>query len=91
MQLRKYLRDNFPKMSVPDKNSELIKIKEVTDLMQKQMDKYNVFFSHPEQVKKIELLADEWTIDGGELTPSLKVKRKIIEQKFSKEIEQMYE
>ena len=90
MQLRKFMRDNYPNMSVTDNNTELIKMPEVVAQMQKQIDKYNVLFSHPEQIKKIALLPDEWTIDSGELTPSLKVKRKIIEQKFSKEIEQMY-
>ncbi len=91
MQLRKYLRDSFPNMSVPDKNGDLISLPEVTALVQKQIDKYNVLFSHPEQVKKITLIPDEWTIDSGELTPSLKIKRKAIEQRFSKEIEKMYE
>ncbi len=91
MQLKKYLLDNFPAMIIPDNKKELIKLPEVTDLMQKQIDKYNPLFSHPEQVKKITLLPGEWTIDSGELTPSLKIKRKIVEQKFSKEIEKMYE
>lgn len=91
MQLRKYLRDTFPNMSISDNNRELLKLPEVTAHLQKQIDKYNVSFSHPEQIKKITLLPDEWTIDGGELTPSLKLKRKIVEQKFAKEIEQMYE
>jgi long-chain acyl-CoA synthetase len=58
--------------------------------IQKQIDKYNELFSHPEQVKKIALLPDEWTIDGGELTPSMKIRRKIIEQKYSTYIEALY-
>ncbi|MBC7552602.1 MAG: long-chain fatty acid--CoA ligase [Taibaiella sp.] len=91
VQLRKYLRDNFPQLSIPEKNNELIKLKEVNAIMQKQIDKYNPLFSHPEQIKKIALIADEWTIDSGELTPSLKIKRKIIEQKFSSEIEALYD
>jgi long-chain acyl-CoA synthetase len=90
MQLRKYMRDNFASSSVPDSNAELIKLPEVIAQVQKQVDKYNAFFSHPEQVKKITLLADEWTIDSGELTPSLKIKRKIIEAKFAKQIEAIY-
>ena len=90
VQLRKYLRDNFPNIIIPEKNEQLITMKEVMAQMQKQMDKYNPLFSHPEQVKKIALLAHEWTIDSGELTPSLKIKRKIILQKFSKEIEELY-
>ncbi len=90
IQIRKYLRDNAPKQTIPDNNSELIKLQEVQGLMQKQLDKYNSLFSHPEQVKKFALLADEWTIDSGELTPSLKIKRKVIEQKYSNEIEALY-
>ncbi len=90
MQVRKYLRDTFPQMTVSDNNAELIRMAEVQAVIQKQVDKYNVLFSHPEQVKKIKLLPDEWTIDSGELTPSLKIKRKIIEQKFSNEIEALY-
>jgi long-chain acyl-CoA synthetase len=58
--------------------------------IQKQIDKYNEFFSHPEQVKKVALLPDEWTIDGGELTPSMKIRRKIIEQKYNAQIEALY-
>ena len=65
-------------------------MKEVAAQIQKQVDKYNTLFSHPEQVKKIALLAHEWTIDSGELTPSLKIKRKIILQKFANEIEGLY-
>jgi long-chain acyl-CoA synthetase len=89
-QLRKYLRENDPALPVPENNSELIKLPEVMALMQKQLDKYNPLFSHPEQVKKIALLADEWTVDSGELTPSMKIKRKIIEQKYTALIEALY-
>jgi len=89
--LRKYMRDNFSNVSIPDKNSDLIKMKEVVAQVQKQIDKYNPLFSHPEQIKKIVLLPEEWTIDGGELTPSLKIKRKIIETKFAAQIEGIYE
>ena len=90
MPLRKYLRDKFPDVTFPDSNSALIKMPEVVAQIQKAIDKYNPLFGHPEQVKKIALLADEWTIDTGELTPSLKIKRKVIEQKYAKEIEGLY-
>jgi long-chain acyl-CoA synthetase len=90
MQLRKYIRDNYPDLSVPDDNALLIKQPQVIAQIQKQLDKYNPQFSHPEQIKKFTLLPDEWTIDGGELTPSLKTKRKTIEQKFATQIEDMY-
>ncbi len=90
IQLRKYLRDNFANITVPENNADLIKLPEATAQLQKQIDKYNPLFSHPEQVKKFALLPDEWTIDTGELTPSLKIKRKVILQKYTKQIEQMY-
>ncbi len=91
MQLRKYMRDNFPNLAIPEKNGDLIHLPEVMAHMQKQVDKFNTLFSHPEQVKKIALLADEWTIDNGELTPSLKIKRKVIEQKYAQQIEGIYD
>lgn len=89
-QLRKYLKDAQPNMPVPDNNAQLIQMPEVVAQIQKQVDKYNPLFSHPEQVKKFTLLADEWTIDTGELTPSLKVKRKVVMEKYKQEIEAMY-
>ena len=90
MQVRKYMRDNYPNITISDNNAELIKLPEVNALIQKQIDKYNVNFSHPEQVKKVSLLADEWTIDSGELTPSLKIKRKVIEKEYATQIEAIY-
>jgi len=86
--IRKYLEDHG-KPSVAT-NMELIQMDEVKDLLQKQVDKYNANFGHVEQVKKFTLLPNEWTIDSGELTPSLKIRRKIIEQKYKVQIEELY-
>jgi long-chain acyl-CoA synthetase len=52
---------------------------------------FNDFFNHVEQVKKIELIPQEWTIDTGELTPTLKVKRKIVMEKFKDAVERIYD
>lgn len=90
MQLRKFMRDQTGKETTLT-DAELVKQPEVIELIQKQVDKYNQFFSHPEQVKKFVLLPREWTIDTEELTPSLKIKRKVITQKFQKEIDGIYE
>lgn len=54
------------------------------------IDSFNVEFNHVEQVKKFTLLPDEWTIDGGELTPTGKMKRRIILEKYKNEIDNMY-
>lgn len=51
---------------------------------------FNTFFNPVEQVKKFELLPEEWTIDTGELTPTLKVKRKIILEKYKDAIQRIY-
>lgn len=71
-------------------NEELVKNTEVIDLFKQAVDKYNQFFSHIEQVKKFVLLPHEWTVDAGELTPTLKAKRKVILEKFKKEIDGIY-
>ena len=43
-----------------------------------------------EKVKRIALVANEFTIDGGELTPTLKVRRRVVEQKYADLIESLY-
>ncbi|MBS1782152.1 MAG: long-chain fatty acid--CoA ligase [Bacteroidetes bacterium] len=87
--LRKYLSDKGITPSAS--NEELLKTTTVIDLIQKQVDKYNIELGHVEQVKKFTLLSSEWTVDSGELTPSLKTRRKIIEKKFAQQIETMYD
>lgn len=87
--IRKYMKDhNMP--AAPDSNEALVKMPEVIELVQKQIDKFNPLFSHPEQIKKFALLPNEWTIDGGEMTPTIKLKRKVIEQKYANVIEMIY-
>lgn len=71
-------------------NEELLQRKEVLDLYKQAVDKYNQFFNHIEQVKKFQLLPREWTVDAGELTPTLKAKRKVILEKYKKEIDSIY-
>ena len=71
-------------------NEELVANPEVLDLFKQAVDKYNQFFNHIEQVKKFVLLPHEWTVNGGELTPTLKAKRKVILEKFRKEIDGIY-
>ena len=52
---------------------------------------YNANFNHVEQVKKFVLMPQEWTIDSGELTPKLSMKRKVIMEKFSEQIKNIYQ
>ncbi|WP_068598884.1 AMP-dependent synthetase/ligase [Vaginella massiliensis] len=69
---------------------ELIKNQSVIDTIQKEVDTLNKGLGHWEQVKKFALVADEWSVDTGELTPTLKLKRKNILDKYKKEYEELY-
>jgi len=62
----------------------------VQELYNKTITKFNNDFNHVEQVKKFELLEHEWTIESGELTPTLKLKRKIIMAECKDAIEKIY-
>jgi long-chain acyl-CoA synthetase len=54
------------------------------------IEAYNLQFNQVEQIKKFELLPDEWTVDGGELTPTLKLKRKVIMEKYRAAVDRIY-
>jgi long-chain acyl-CoA synthetase len=71
-------------------HKELIRDNKVIALYQSIIDSYNPEFNHVEQVKKIALLPDEWSIDSGELTPTGKMKRKVIAEKYKAEIDNLY-
>jgi long-chain acyl-CoA synthetase len=62
----------------------------VKDRIQKEVNKANTKFGNWEQVKKFELTQDIWTIDAGHLTPTMKIKRKIIKEKYKNLIETIY-
>jgi len=71
-------------------NEQLLKNEKVIALFQSIIDLYNREFNHVEQVKKIVLLTHEWSVDSGELTPTGKLKRRIILEKYKAEIEKIY-
>ncbi len=63
----------------------------VIALIQQEVDAVNAALPHWEQIKKFRLLEHPFSIEGGELTPTLKVKRRVVHQKYRGEIEAMYE
>jgi long-chain acyl-CoA synthetase len=63
---------------------------EVRAAIQAQLDKVNETLARVEQVKKFAVLPRPFGIDAGELTPTLKLKRKVIAERYAKEIEAMY-
>ncbi len=62
----------------------------ILELYKEIIDSFNQSFNHVEQVKKFELLPNEWTIDSGELTPTLKLKRKVIMEKYKTAFDRIY-
>jgi long-chain acyl-CoA synthetase len=54
------------------------------------VESFNKYFNHVEQVKKFELLPNEWSVDTGEMTPKLSLKRKVIMEKYRDAIERIY-
>jgi long-chain acyl-CoA synthetase len=71
--------------------SELCKHPRIVDLIQRQIDGLTPNLAKYERIKKVALLENEFTIEGGELTPTLKVKRRVIDQKYRDVIERIYE
>ena len=70
---------------------ELCSHARIIDLLQRQIDALTPNLAKYEKIKKVALLEDEFTIEGGELTPTLKVKRRVIDQKYSDVIDKIYE
>lgn len=56
----------------------------------KELEKYNAFFNDTERIKKFELIPDEWSQNTEILTPTLKVKRNLIEAKYKESIQKLY-
>jgi len=71
--------------------SELCQHPRIIDLMERQIASRTPHLAKYERIKKIVLLENEFTIEGGELTPTLKVKRRVIDQKYKDVIEKLYE
>lgn len=57
----------------------------------KEVDKYNKFFGEAERIVRYELLSESWTIAGGEFTPTLKLRRSIIQNKYAEKIELLFD
>ena len=62
-------------------NAELIQSKEVKERIKEEIEIMNKSLGNFETIKKFELLPAEWTVDAGELTPKMSMKRKVILEK----------
>jgi long-chain acyl-CoA synthetase len=70
---------------------DLVRHPAVLEMYKHVVEEFNQQFNHVEQIKKFELCPTEWTVDGGELTPTLKLKRKVITEKYKDAIERIYD
>jgi len=69
---------------------EMIHQPRIIEMFKDLVESFNKYFNHVEQVKKFELLADEWGVDTGEMTPKLSLKRKVIMEKYRDAVERIY-
>ena len=71
--------------------SKLVNLPRTIEIIQSEIDQLNAGFSNYERVKKFALLPVEWSVAGTELTPKLSLKRRVIMEKYSSEIEKIYQ
>lgn len=76
--------------NLPSNNKELIKNQEVIDRIQEEVDFYNERFGQWEKIKKFELTPDVWSIEDGQLTPTMKMKRKVIKEMYKDLYDRIY-
>lgn len=76
--------------SIGDTNDEIISNEKVIDRIQREVDQYNKQYGGYEQIKKFELLNREMSVETGELTPTLKLKRRIIMDMYQNKVDAIY-
>src|SRR5215467_10168074 len=70
---------------------DLVAASKVRELYRGIVDDVNKKLAHFETIKKILIVPDEFTVAGGEITPTLKLKRRIIESKYKEQIDELYQ
>jgi long-chain acyl-CoA synthetase len=71
-------------------DAEMIQNEQVQEKYLSEVAKYNELFGNWEQIKRFELLDAPWGIETGELTPTMKLKRKVIMEKYADRVEALY-
>jgi long-chain acyl-CoA synthetase len=75
---------------LPEELSELMRTDEVKQLVQAELDRANANYARVEQIKKFAILDHDLSVENGELTPTLKVKRNVINERYEDLFEQLY-
>jgi long-chain acyl-CoA synthetase len=70
--------------------ADMVNDPELNATIQAAVDEANKAVSHAEAIKKFAILPVDWTEEGGQMTPSLKLKRSVVMQEFADEVEQLY-
>ena len=78
------------KVNIGTSNEDIISNVKVIERIQEEINSYNEKFGHWEQIKRFELTADVWSIEGGEMTPTLKLRRKPIMEKYKVLFDKIY-
>ena len=71
-------------------NLDLVQIPKVLERIQQEVDTLNETLGRHEQLKKFEITCQEWLPDTGELSPTLKVKRRFLKEKYKIKLDRMY-
>ena len=86
-----FLKDYCAMKGIPFTSpAEVIKEQRIIDRIKEEVEKTNAGFGAWEQVKKFALLPVEWSITGGEMTPTLKLRRKPIMAKYAAQVKEIY-
>ena len=87
-----FIRDwiDHKELNIGTTDAEIATSEIVIARIQKEIDKYNKHFGKWEQIKRFELTPDVWSIDGGHLTPTMKMKRSVIRKKYDTLYEKIY-
>ncbi|WNM18024.1 AMP-dependent synthetase/ligase [Flavobacterium capsici] len=76
--------------NVGETNAEISSNPEVKERIEQEVEAINKKFGHWEQIKKIELTPDVWSVEGGHLTPTMKLKRKVVKELYKDLYQRIY-
>ena len=78
------------RLGVPGQPGELIHDERVMDAIQRRVDEVNAGLGSWETIKDFALLAEDFSEERGEITPSLKVRRRVVQDRYQDQVEEMY-
>lgn len=87
-----FLKSYCERKEIPfGSNEEVIRNPVIRKRVQKEIDKYNKQFGDTEKIKSWELMDAEWTLESGEITPTIKLRRSYISKKYEEKIKKLFD